>query len=187
MQTHKERRVVVGADSAGFQLKQAVAAHLRMNGWTVDDLTPDPEHTPLFHHVGFQLGAEITEGHHHKALAFDGGGAGIHIAASKVPHVHATVAESVEAARRSAAGNGANLLAIGAFFVGPELACAMADAFLEAELGDGYENWEGFAQFHGAARDEVEAFDYASYRAAGFTSDESAFPPLGPRPIGVVL
>lgn len=126
MLTVKDKQVVVGADFAGYPLKEAVKAHLEERGWTVTDLTPDPDTAPMYHRVGFALGAQIAEGKFERALAFCGTGMGIHIAASKCPHVHAAVCESVPAARRCAAANNANMLAMGAFYVAPRTAMAMA-------------------------------------------------------------
>ena len=45
---------------------------------------------------------------------------------------------------------------------------AMADAFLEHKLGDGYEDWDGFYEFHKLGYDELEHFDYEAYKANGF-------------------
>ncbi|QPK81307.1 RpiB/LacA/LacB family sugar-phosphate isomerase [Schaalia sp. ZJ405] len=168
MKTLRNKHVVVGADFAGFPLKEAVKTHLEERGWTVTDLTPVLEETPMYHRVGFSLGARIAEGEFERALAFCGTGMGIHIAASKVPHVHAAVCETVASARRAAAANNANLLAMGAFYVAERTGMAMADAFLESELGSGYENWEGFYAYHRIGYDECENFDYAAYKANNF-------------------
>jgi ribose 5-phosphate isomerase B len=179
--TTHEKFVVIGADFAGFPLKEAVREYLEATGWTVDDLTPDPATTPMFQRVGFLLGSKLAEGEYEKALAFCGTGMGIHIAASKVPHVHAAVAESVNAARRAATGNRANLLAMGASWTAPALAQAMADAFLTGQFGEGYEHWDGFDEYHNDAFDEVDQFDYESYKANGFQIPGTE-PQLGPKP-----
>lgn len=180
-----EKQVVVGADFAGFPLKSAVADHLRERGWEVVDITPSDENLPMYHRVGFRLGAELAEGNFAKALAFCGTGMGIHIAASKVPHVHAAVAESVPAALRAAAANNANLLAMGAFYIGAPLGMAMADAFLEAELGSGYENWPGFYEYHHIGYLECENFDYEAYKANNFEVVDPMEATLGDQPVGL--
>jgi ribose 5-phosphate isomerase B len=182
MKTTKDRHVVVGADFAGFHLKELVKAHLHERGWSVADLTPDASRLPMYHRVGFLVGSRIAEREFEKALIFCGSGMGIHIAASKCPHVHAAVCESVPTARRAATANNANVLAIGAFFTAPRLASAMADAFLEYSLGDTYEAWDGFYDYHKLGYDECEEFDYAAYRARGFTLAQERVPPLGPEP-----
>lgn len=182
MKTLADKQVVVGADFAGFGLKEAVKGHLEANGWTVTDLTPVKEDAGMYHRVGFALGAKIAEGEFERALAFCGTGMGIHIAASKLPHVHAAVAESVRSARRAAAANGANLLAMGGFWTGPRLGQAMADAFLSSQLGTGYEDWEGFYEYHKIGFDECEHFDYEAYKANGFEVPNPQSAELGPEP-----
>ena len=165
MRTTADKQVVVGADFAGFPLKEYVKAHLEKNGWTVTDLTPDKETSGMYHRVGFLVGSKLAEGEFEKALAFCGTGMGIHVAASKCPHVHAAVAESVRSAKRAAAANGCNLLAMGGFWTAPRLGMAMADAFLNTSLGDGYEDWDGFYEYHKIGLDECEEFDYEAYKA----------------------
>lgn len=187
MQQSNERRVVVGADFAGFALKEAVKEHLQTRGWDVVDITPVKEESGMYHRVGFALGAKIAEGEFDRALAFCGTGMGIHVAASKVPHVHAAVAESVRAARRAAAANGCNLLAMGGFWTAPRLGKAMADAFLESELGSGYEDWDGFYEYHRIGFDECENFDYEAYKANGFQVVDPQEHPLGPEPAGLAF
>ena len=75
-----------------------------------------------------RVGAEISEGNYERALLFCGTGIGIHIAASKCPHVHAGVVESLPAATRAITENGVNVLAMGAFYVAPQTACDIVDA-----------------------------------------------------------
>ena len=110
----------------------------------------------------------LSEGEYERALLLCGTGMGIHIAASKCPHVHAGVVESVPAALRAITGNGVNVLAMGAFYVAPQMGCDIADAYLNAELGSGYEWWHNFYEFHKLAIDELEAFNYEEYKKNGF-------------------
>lgn len=187
MKTTKERHVVLGADFAGFDLKEAVKSHLEERGWTVADLTPDRDTAPMYHRVGFLVGSRIAEQEYEKALLFCGSGMGIHVAASKVPHVHAAVVESVAAARRAATANNCNVLAMGGFFTGPALGMAMADAFLESELGDGYEEWDGFYEYHRVGYQECEDFDYEAYKSNGFQVPDPSVPALGPEPRGLAF
>ena len=172
MKTIKDKELVVGADFAGYPLKDAVVKHLREKGWKITDMgvkSPDDNDPELmFHRIGLRVGAMISEGEFERALLFCGTGMGIHIAASKCPHVHAGVVESVPAALRAITGNGVNVLAMGAFYVAPQMGCDIADAYLGAELGTGYEWWKNFYEFHKLAIDELEAFDYEEYKKNGF-------------------
>ena len=122
MKMVKDKQVLVGADFAGFPLKEAVVEHLRNKGWTVTDIgvkSADEKEPEMFHRIGLKVGAKISEGEFERALIFCGTGMGIHIAASKCPGVHAGVVESVPAALRAITGNGVNVLAMGAFYVAP--------------------------------------------------------------------
>lgn len=172
MKLIKDKQIVVGADFAGFPLKEVVVKHLQKKGWTVTDLgvrsLEDTDTENMFHRVGLRVGAQISEGNFERALLFCGTGMGIHIAASKCPHVHAGVVESVPAALRAITGNGVNVLAMGAFYVAPQMACDIVDAYLGANLGSGYEWWSNFYEFHKLAIDELEAFDYEAYKKNGF-------------------
>jgi len=103
MKMVKDKQIVVGADFAGFPLKEVVCEHLRNKGWEILDLgvtkDSDPKDTEnMFHRVGLRVGAQISEGNYERALVFCGTGMGIHIAASKCPRVHSGVVESLPAA-----------------------------------------------------------------------------------------
>ena len=173
MKMVKDKKVLVGADFAGVPLKNAVVAHLEKNGWEVTDIgvkSVDEENPEMFHRIGLKVGAKIAEGEFEKALIFCGTGMGIHIAASKCPHVHCAVCENVPSALRCVTGNNCNVMAMGAFYVAPATGIAMADAFLNHSLGEGYEYWENFYEFHKLAYDELEAFDYEEFKKNGFES-----------------
>ena len=68
MKTVKDKCLVVGADFAGYPLKEAVCAHLRAKGWKITDLgvtaesDPDKDTDLMFHRVGLRVGAAISEG-----------------------------------------------------------------------------------------------------------------------------
>ena len=171
MKTVKDKYLVVGADFAGYALKEAVCEHLRKKGWKIEDLgvtKENKDHPEMFHRIGLRVGAKIAEGEYERALIFCGTGMGIHIAASKCPHVHAAVCESVPSALRCITGNNCNVLSMGGFYVAPQMGIEMAEAFLGHNFGDGYEWWPNFYEFHKVAYDELEAFDYEEFKKNGF-------------------
>ena len=171
MKTIKDKQLLVAADFAGVELKDYICAHLEKHGWTITDIgvksldDPNPE---MFHRIGLKVGAKIAEGEFERALIFCGTGMGIHIAASKCPRVHAAVVESPHAALRAITGNNVNVLAMGGHYIGHNMGIEIADLFLENNMGDGYEWWPNFYEFHKLAYDELEAFDYEEFKANGF-------------------
>jgi len=171
MKTVKDKHVLVAADFAGVALKNYVVAHLEKNGWTCTDIgvkTLDDENPEMFHRIGLKVGAKIAEREFERALIFCGTGMGIHIAASKCPHVHAAVVESVPAALRAITGNNVNVLAMGGHWIGHNMGIDIAEAFLYNNLGDGYEWWPNFYEFHKLAYDELDNFDYEEFKRNGF-------------------
>ena len=176
MKTIKDKKLVVGADFAGYPLKEAICKHLRAKGWEIEDLgvKDENDNTPrnMFHRVGLGVVAKISEGEYERALIFCGTGMGIHIAASKCPHVHAAVVESVPAGLRAITGNNCNVLAMGGFYVAPQMGIEIAEAFLNNDFGSGYEWWDNFYEFHELAVKELEAFDYDKFKANGFEVEE---------------
>ena len=100
MKTIREKQVLVAADFAGAPLKNAVVAHQKQGVGNHGYRRPGPDdpNPEMFHRIGFQVGAKIAEREFERALIFCGTGMGIHIAASKCPHVHAAVVESVHRA-----------------------------------------------------------------------------------------
>ena len=171
MKTIKDKQLLVAADFAGVDLKNAVVAHLEKCGWTITDVgvkTTDEPHPEMFHRIGFRVGSMIAEREFERAIIFCGTGMGIHIAASKCPHVHAAVVESVMSAKRAITGNNVNVLAMGGHWIGHNLGIEIADTYLGLNMGDGYEWWPNFYEFHKLAYDEMEAFDYEEFKKNGF-------------------
>lgn len=66
MKTIKDNYLLVGADFAGYPLKEAVVTHLKAKGWKITDVgvrsDSDPNDTDLmFHRVGLRVGSMISE------------------------------------------------------------------------------------------------------------------------------
>ena len=57
---------------------------------------------------------------------------------------------------------------MGGHWIGHNMGKAIADAFLYNNLGDGYEWWPNFYEFHKLAYDELDNFNYEEFKANGF-------------------
>ena len=66
MKMVKDKQILVGADFAGYPLKEAVCAHLRKKGWEITDVgvtDPNTEDTDLmFHRIGLRVGSMMDAG-----------------------------------------------------------------------------------------------------------------------------
>ena len=144
MKTIKDKQLLVGADFAGYPLKETVVAHLKKKGWTITDVgvtaDSDPDDTDLmFHRIGLRVGSMISEGEFERALVFCGTGMGMSMVANKHKGIRAACCESTYAVESCRRINNANVLCMGAFILGPQLACDMAERFVMTPFAEGFE------------------------------------------------
>ena len=130
-------RVAIASDHAAVDLKAALVEHLRAGGYEVLDLGPastDSVDYPLF---GYKLAEAIAAGQADKGVALCGSGIGISIAVNRNPACRCARVDEPLSALLARQHNNANVIAMGARLVGPEMAKACLDAFLTTDfLGD---------------------------------------------------
>ena len=81
-----DKKLIIGADPAGYKLKESVKAHLIEQGYDITDVgTLSPEEPVEYHKVGFAVGKAISEKKFERGLLFCGSGMGVHIVAGKFP------------------------------------------------------------------------------------------------------
>jgi ribose 5-phosphate isomerase B len=121
-------RLVVGADDAGFDYKEALKADLEASELveSVTDVGVDAtSHTP-YPSVAIAAAELIAAGKADRALLVCGTGLGVAIAANKVPGVRAVTAHDSFSVERSVLSNDAQVLTFGQRVVGLELARRLA-------------------------------------------------------------
>lgn len=132
------RKIYIGADSAGFQLKGEVIEHLRSNGYEVVDMGCNSTascHYPEFASLvceNVQKEIESSFG-----ILICGTGIGMSMCANKHKGIRAAVCSDTYSARMTRCHNDANILCIGARVIGSCLALDIVDAFLGAEFEGG--------------------------------------------------
>ena len=131
------RTVALAADHGGFELKEALSAHLRGRGFSVIDCgTHGPEAVdyPDFALAASQL---VAQGRAACAIVVDGAGIGSCMAANKVPGVRASMCYDEASAVNSREHNDANVLTLGAGMIGAALARRIVDTWLDTPHGGG--------------------------------------------------
>lgn len=135
-------RVVIGSDKSGFVLKEALKAHLLEKGHEVDDCgTLDLDHVKPFYVTASNLAPKIQSGEYERGILICGTGAGMAIVANKYKNVYAMPCTDIYDARMCRAINDANVMTMGGWKLGPEVACEMADIFLTTDFTEGLEEW----------------------------------------------
>lgn len=133
-----KRKVYIGADSAGFLLKNEIKAHLENNGYECVDLGCDSTescHYPVF-------ASKVCEAVQGDLLGsfgilVCGTGIGMSMCANKHRGIRAAVCSDTYSAKMTRCHNDANVLCIGARVIGSCLALDIVDAFLGAEYEGG--------------------------------------------------
>lgn len=131
-------RIALGADHAGYRLKQAVAAHLKARGYEVVDLGTHDEDRCDYPDYGAAVARAVAvEGVADLGVCVCGTGIGIAIAANKVPGARAAVVHDATTGRLAREHNDANIVCLGARVVGEAAALDALDAFLASDFAGG--------------------------------------------------
>lgn len=124
-------KIAIGADSAGKPLLDVIAAHLASKpGLEVSDLS----HSGFYADLSQGLAQTIIDGINERGILFCGTGIGVSISANKVPGIRAALTHDTYSAERAAKSNNAQIITMGARVIGPELAKAIVDKWLESEF-----------------------------------------------------
>ncbi len=132
-----DKKIAVGADHAGFELKTHLVEHLKENGYDVLDVGTDSEESVDYPDYAVKVAQAVACGRAGCGLLICGSGLGAAIAANKVADVRAVTANTVELARLSRQHNDANVLAVGARIVEPGVAEEILDSWLDMEYEGG--------------------------------------------------
>ncbi|POB09761.1 ribose 5-phosphate isomerase B [Sulfobacillus sp. hq2] len=127
-------RIAVGADHAGWPLKEILVNHLIDQGWDVEDFGtfgPDSVDYPDY------ANKVVAAGDVERGLLICGSGLGMAIVANKTAGVRAAVANDVVSARLSRQHNDANVLTMGGRLIAPELAQEVLDVWLTTAFDGG--------------------------------------------------
>ena len=135
-------KIAIGSDKSGFSAKEAIKAYLTEIGADFEDLgTVTEENVHPYYEVASTVAPKVQSGEFDRAILICGTGAGMCIVANKYKGVHAVACEGVYSAKMARAINGANVLCMGGWIVGPEMAIEMTKAFLSTEWLQDLEDW----------------------------------------------
>ena len=135
-------KLAIGSDKSGFTVKEAIKAYLKEANIECDDLgTVDLNDVHPYYRVASDVAPKVQDGTYEKAILICGTGAGMSVVANKFKGVHAVACESMYAAKMARAINNANVLCMGGWIVGPEMAIEMVKIFLSTDWCQDLEDW----------------------------------------------
>src|SRR2546430_9210902 len=127
-------RVAIGADHAGFALKQLIGGDLRDLGHEVIDLGTDSMDPVDYPDYAEAVGKVILDGKADRGILVCGSGVGASVAANKIPGIRAAVCHDTYSARQGVEHDDMNVLVLGARIIGSELARELVRNFLAAKF-----------------------------------------------------
>jgi len=133
----QKQRIAIGADHAGFAVKQAIKKHLEQAGYNVDDVGTESEESVDYPEFARAVAEKVAGGMAQLGVLVCGTGMGMAIAANKVPGIRAAVAHDKMTARLAREHNDANVLTLGARVVDPSQAVEIVREFLDAQFAGG--------------------------------------------------
>ena len=136
-QPSEKPRIALGADHAGYHVKETIRQFLENAGYPVDDLGTWSEESVDYPDYGKAVADRVAAHQDVYGLAVCGTGMGMAIAANKVPGIRAAVAHNVDTARLAREHNDANVLTMGGRVVNGAQAIEMVQAFLNTAFAGG--------------------------------------------------
>ena len=123
-------KIAVAGDSAGEGLAKVLADHLKASHDVAEISRTDAGPDAFYATLSDRVANEVLAGKYDRAILVCGTGIGVCIAANKVPGIRAALTHDTYSAERAALSNNAQIITMGARVIGPELAKAIADAWL---------------------------------------------------------
>lgn len=129
--------IALGADHAGFKLKEVVKTHLKSQGYEVLDFGTDNEDAVDYPDYCRPAAESVVKTESDCAIVFGGSGNGEAMVANKVATIRCGVCWNVESARLAKEHNNANVIALGGRMVSSSEGIEIVDAWLHAEFQGG--------------------------------------------------
>jgi ribose 5-phosphate isomerase B len=125
-------RIVIGADHAGFELKQRLVQELQEWGHAVVDVGTYDAEPADYPDPAEMVGRTLLENGAERGILVCGSDVGASIAANKLPGIRAGLCHDEYAARQGVEDDNMNVLVLGARIIGTGAARAYVRAFLGA-------------------------------------------------------
>lgn len=128
--------IAIGSDHGGYELKELVIRHLEEKGVDVNDMGCYDKSSCDYPVYGKAVAKAVADGSCDKGIVICTTGIGISMVANKVKGIRAALCADTLSAKMTRLHNDANVLAMGAGIVGPNLAMEIVDTFLNTGFSE---------------------------------------------------
>ena len=130
-------KISIGCDHGGYELKAEIVDLLKFLGHEVDDQGTSTADSVNYPDFADAVCNQVREHGAHRGILICGTGIGMSMVANRHRGIRAALCHELFTARMSREHNDANVLCLGARVVGPGLALAMVEKWLETEFAGG--------------------------------------------------
>src|ERR1041384_2073682 len=130
-------KIALGADHAGYQLKDQIKQHLEQQGISVQDEGTSSAESVDYPDYARAVAHDVSEQRADLGILVCGSGIGMAITANKVDGIRAANVSTEYEAQMSREHNNANVLTLGARILNPEQAFAIVDKWLATQFAGG--------------------------------------------------
>jgi ribose 5-phosphate isomerase B len=128
-------KIVIGADHAGFDLKQEVSQHLKELGHEIVDVgTHEPNQPDDYPDFAKLVARQVQSGSVERGVLICGSGVGASVAASKFKGIRAAICHDHYSARQGVEHDDMNVLVLGSRVIGSSNAIDLVDAYVGAKF-----------------------------------------------------
>lgn len=131
------KKIALGTDHAGFQLKETIKAHLEKEGYQVLDFGTDSAEAADYPDFVRPAAESVAKGECDLGVVFGGSGNGEAIVANKVKGIRCGVCWDLDSARLTKEHNNANVISIGERMVSLDMGVQIVDIWLKSEFEGG--------------------------------------------------
>ena len=128
------KTIAIGCDPNAASLKETLKKLVKELGYECEDYGSEDT---VYANVAFKVAEAVAAGKHERGILICGTGIGMSIAANKVPGAYAALVSDAYSAERAAKSNNANIITLGAFTVGVELAKVLVKVYLQSQWTPG--------------------------------------------------
>ena len=133
--------IVMGADHAGWSMKEFLKEKLQEEGYTIVDKGTDSEESVDSHDYAVTVGEEVAAAQDELGILICGTGIGMSMSANKVNGIRASLVSDLFSAQMTREHNAANILCLGARVIANQMAWEITKVWLASEpLGGKYAN-----------------------------------------------
>ena len=130
-------RIAIGADHAGFSLKQRLRDILGQKGHQVTDFGADSAESVDYPDYAAPVARAVLNGEAERGILVCSTGVGMSIAANKTPGIRAGLGVNPEQVRLIRAHNNANIMTLGSAFTDEATAETLVEIFFDTEFDGG--------------------------------------------------